>query len=59
VALKDRFDPNQARLLGLVWAKVSARLEVRPEKLWPLAEKDRTDGVKLGWKLVLWVRPVR
>ncbi len=29
---------------GLVWAKVQARLEVRPEKLWSLAEIERTGG---------------
>jgi len=43
-ALKARFDANQARHPGLVWAKVQARLEVRPEKLWSLAEMERTGG---------------
>ncbi|MEI6197715.1 MAG: DUF4256 domain-containing protein, partial [Verrucomicrobiota bacterium] len=33
-ALKARFDANKAHHPGLVWAKVQARLEVRPEKLW-------------------------
>jgi hypothetical protein len=43
-ALKARFDANQARHPGLVWAKVQARLEVRPEKLWSLAEMERSGG---------------
>ena len=43
-ALKARFDANKARHLGLVWAKVQARLEARPEKLWSLAEMERTGG---------------
>ena len=43
-ALKARFDANKARHPGLVGAKVQARLEVRPEKLWSLAEMERTGG---------------
>ena len=43
-ALKARFERNMARHPGLVWAKVQARLEVRPEKLWSLAEMERTGG---------------
>ncbi len=43
-ALKARFDANKGRHPGLVWAKVQARLEVRPEKLWSLAEMERTGG---------------
>jgi hypothetical protein len=43
-ALKARFDANKARHPGLVWAKVQARLEVRPEKLWSLAEMERSGG---------------
>jgi hypothetical protein len=43
-ALKVRFDKNLGRHLGLLWAKVQARLEVRPEKLWSLAEMERTGG---------------
>ena len=42
--LKARFDANKARHSGLVWAKVQARLEVWPEKLWSLAEMERTGG---------------
>lgn len=43
-ALKARFDANMARHPGLVWAKVQARLEARPDKLWSLAEMERTGG---------------
>ncbi len=43
-ALKARFDANKARHPGLVWAKVQARLESKPEKLWSLAEMERTGG---------------
>ena len=43
-ALKARFDANKARHAGLVWAKVQARLEANPEKLWSLHEMERTGG---------------
>ncbi len=43
-ALKARFDANMARHPGLVWAKVLARLESKPDKLWSLAEMERTGG---------------
>ncbi len=43
-ALKARFDANQARHPSLVWAKVQARLEARPDQLWSLAEMERTGG---------------
>ena len=43
-ALKARFDANEARHPGLVWAKVQARLEAKPDKLWSLAEMERTGG---------------
>ena len=43
-ALKAQFEKNMVRHPGLVWAKVQARLEVRPEKLWSLAEMERTGG---------------
>jgi hypothetical protein len=42
--LQARFDANKARHPGLVWAKVQARLEARPDKLWSLAEMERTCG---------------
>lgn len=43
-ALKARFDANKARHQGLVWAKVQARLEAKPDKLWSLHEMERTGG---------------
>ena len=43
-ALKARFDANQARHPGLVWAKVQERLESQPDKLGSLAEMERTGG---------------
>ena len=43
-ALKARFEKNMARHQGLVWAKVQARLEANPEKLWSLQEMERTGG---------------
>jgi hypothetical protein len=42
--LQARFDANKARHPGLVWAKVQAGLEARPNKLWSLAEMERTGG---------------
>ena len=43
-ALKARFENNMTRHQGLVWAKVQARLEAKPEKLWSLNEMERTGG---------------
>ena len=43
-ALQARFDANKVRHPGLAWAKVQARLEARPDKLWSLAEMERTGG---------------
>jgi hypothetical protein len=42
--LKDRFEKNLNRHKGLDWAKVQARLEANPEKLWSLSEMERTGG---------------
>ncbi|NJL19358.1 MAG: DUF4256 domain-containing protein [Bdellovibrionaceae bacterium] len=42
--LRARFEENAGRHPGLVWAKVQARLEVNPGKLWSLSEMDRTGG---------------
>ena len=44
VTLKARFEKNVGRHAGLVWAKVQARLEANPEKLWSLHEMERTGG---------------
>src|ERR1043165_3488683 len=43
-ALKDRFEKNLKRHNGLDWARVQARLEANPEKLWSLQEMERTGG---------------
>ncbi|HWB91634.1 MAG TPA: DUF4256 domain-containing protein [Puia sp.] len=42
--LKARFEKNMRRHEGLQWAKVQARLQGNPEKLWSLAEMERTGG---------------
>ena len=44
VALKARFDANTGHHPGLVWVKVQARLEANADKLWSLAEMERTGG---------------
>jgi len=43
-ALKARFEKNMNRHKGLEWAKVQAKLEANPEKLWSLKEMERTGG---------------
>jgi hypothetical protein len=43
-ALKARFEGNMNRHKGLEWAKVAAKLEANPEKLWSLSEMERTGG---------------
>ena len=42
--LKARFERNMNRHKGLEWAKVQAKLEANPEKLWSLSEMERTEG---------------
>ncbi len=42
--LQGRFENNMSRHAGLTWAKVQARLEANPTKLWSLAEMERTGG---------------
>lgn len=42
--LKARFEKHQARHRGIEWSAVLKRLEARPEKLWSLAEMERTAG---------------
>jgi Protein of unknown function (DUF4256) len=42
--LKARFEKNLNRHKGLDWAKVHAKLEANPEKLWSLNEMERTGG---------------
>ena len=43
-AMKARFEKNLCRHPGLEWAKVKAKLEANPEKLWSLSEMERTGG---------------
>ena len=42
--LKARFEKNMNRHEGLAWAKVQARLEADPEKVWSLNEMEATGG---------------
>ncbi len=42
--LKARFENNMNRHKGIEWAKVEAKLEASPEKLWSLNEMERTGG---------------
>lgn len=42
--LKARFEANKDRHKGIDWAKVNARLEANPEKLWSLREMEATGG---------------
>ena len=42
--LKARFEKNMNRHKGLEWAKVRAKLEANPEKLWSLSEMEKTGG---------------
>ena len=42
--LQVRFEKNMNRHQGLEWAKVQAKLEANPEKLWSLNEMERTGG---------------
>jgi len=43
-ALKARFEKNMNRHKGLEWAKVQAKLEANPGRLWSLNEMERTGG---------------
>lgn len=43
-ALKARFEKNMNRHKGLEWAKLQAKLEANPEKLWSLSEMEKTGG---------------
>ena len=42
--LKTRFEKNMDRHESLEWAKVKAKLEANPEKLWSLNEMERSGG---------------
>ena len=43
-ALKARFAKHLNRHKGLEWAKVQAKLDAHPDKLWSLHEMERTGG---------------
>src|SRR5262245_32814482 len=43
-ALQARFEKNGSRHQALEWAKVQAKLDANPEKLWSLSEMERTGG---------------
>jgi hypothetical protein len=43
-ALQARFEKNMNCHAGLEWAKIKARIEAVPEKLWSLSEMERTGG---------------
>jgi hypothetical protein len=43
-ALQARFEKNMHRHEGLDWAKVQAKLQAKPDKLWSLNEMERTGG---------------
>jgi hypothetical protein len=42
--LNARFEQNETRHPGIEWAKVQAKLEVSPEKLWSLDKMEHTGG---------------
>lgn len=42
--LKARFEKNMQRHKGLEWAKVQAKLELKPQSLWSLNEMENTGG---------------
>ena len=42
--LQTRFEKNMSRHKGVEWAKVQAKLEASPEKLWSLNEMESTGG---------------
>jgi hypothetical protein len=42
--LRERFEQYPGRHAGIAWARVKARLDANPEKLWSLSEMERTGG---------------
>jgi hypothetical protein len=42
--LKARFEKNMKRHKGIDWAKVEAKLQANPAKLWSLSEMEETGG---------------
>lgn len=43
-SLKARFEKNMTRHKGVEWSQVATRLEANAEKVWSLAEMERTGG---------------
>src|SRR5829696_562191 len=41
---KARFEKNRDRHKGFEWARIQAKLEANPEKLWSLNEMESTGG---------------
>ncbi len=48
-ALKTRFEKNLNRHKGLDWAKVQARLEANPDKLWSLRKWNAPAANRMWW----------
>lgn len=44
LVLKERFEKNMSRHKGIEWAKIQAKLEASPEKLWSLDDMELTGG---------------
>ena len=44
LVLQERFEKNKNRHKGIEWSKVRAKLEKNSDKLWSLAEMERTGG---------------
>jgi hypothetical protein len=44
LTLKQRFEKHHLRHPNITWADVQARLAMKPEKVWSLAEMERTGG---------------
>lgn len=42
--LQQRFEKNMNRHKGIDWRKVQAKLEANPDKLWSLAQMEKTGG---------------
>ena len=42
--LKNRFEKNPNRHIGLEWSKIREKLESNPNKIWSLNEMERTEG---------------
>jgi Protein of unknown function (DUF4256) len=42
--LRTRFEKNMNRHKGIDWSKVQAKLEANPDKLWSIAQMEKTGG---------------